>query len=65
MKEKIRVVQYGLGPIGSAIACLISKRAELELVGGVDIDTSKIGNDVDSYTPPCQPSRPERQAEFG
>jgi hypothetical protein len=46
MKDKIRVIQYGLGPIGSAIARLVAERDGLELVGGVDIDRNKIGNDV-------------------
>jgi len=46
MKEKIKVIQYGLGPIGSAIARLVVEREGPELVGGVDIDSNKIGKDV-------------------
>lgn len=46
MPKKIRVIQYGLGPIGSAVALLINKRPALELVGGVDIDPDKVGRDV-------------------
>jgi hypothetical protein len=46
MSGKIRVIQYGLGPIGSAVARHIAERAGLELVGGVDIDPAKIGKDV-------------------
>jgi hypothetical protein len=46
MTEVIRVIQYGLGPIGSATACLIAERENLELVGAVDIDSAKIGRDV-------------------
>ena len=42
----IRVVQFGLGPIGSAAARHLEERAGLELVGGVDIDPSKIGRDL-------------------
>ena len=38
MSETIRVIQYGLGPIGCAVARLAEKREGLELVGGVDID---------------------------
>ena len=38
MNEKIRVIQYGLGPIGCATARLIAERDNLELVGGVDIE---------------------------
>lgn len=42
----IRVIQFGLGPIGSAAARHVQERAGLELVGGVDIDPSKIGRDL-------------------
>jgi hypothetical protein len=46
MSNGIRVVQYGLGPIGSAIARHVLERSGLELVGGVDIDPAKVGRDV-------------------
>ena len=46
MTDTIRVIQYGLGPIGSATARLIDERDDLELVGAVDIDPAKIGQDV-------------------
>ena len=46
MSNRIQVIQYGLGPIGSAIARHIVERAGLELVGGVDIDPAKVGQDV-------------------
>ncbi|MBS1249647.1 MAG: 2,4-diaminopentanoate dehydrogenase [Chloroflexi bacterium] len=46
MSENIRVIQYGLGPIGNATARYIVERAGLELVGGVDIDPAKVGKDV-------------------
>jgi hypothetical protein len=46
MSGIIRVIQYGLGPIGCATARLIAERASLELVGAVDIDPAKIGRDV-------------------
>ncbi|MCD6487248.1 MAG: hypothetical protein J7K35_07975 [Syntrophobacterales bacterium] len=44
--KTIRVVQYGLGPIGSATARHIMEREGMELVGGVDIDPAKTGMDV-------------------
>ena len=44
--KKIRVVQYGLGPIGSATARHIMERDGVELVGGVDIDPAKTGRDI-------------------
>jgi 4-hydroxy-tetrahydrodipicolinate reductase len=44
--EKIRVIQFGLGPIGSAIARHVLERPGLELVGAVDIDPKKVGRDL-------------------
>jgi 4-hydroxy-tetrahydrodipicolinate reductase len=46
MIDIIRVIQYGLGPIGCATARLVDERDNLELVGAVDIDPAKIGRDV-------------------
>lgn len=46
MSNNIRVIQYGLGPIGNAVARHVVERAGLELVGGVDVDPAKIGKDV-------------------
>jgi len=46
MAERIRVLQYGLGPIGCAVARHVVERPGLELVGGVDIDPAKAGRDV-------------------
>lgn len=46
MSHTIRVIQYGLGPIGTAIARHIVEREGLELVGGVDIDPGKVGKDL-------------------
>jgi len=46
MPEPIRVIQYGLGPIGSAVARLAVERKGIEVVGGVDIDPAKAGCDV-------------------
>ena len=42
MSDEIRVIAYGLGPIGSAAARLVAQRSGLRLVGGVDIDPAKI-----------------------
>lgn len=41
-----KVIQFGLGPIGCATARLVHEREGLELVGGVDIDPSKVGQDL-------------------
>ncbi len=46
MAAKIRVIQYGLGPIGCAMARHVIERDGIELVGGVDVDPAKIGKDL-------------------
>lgn len=46
MAERIRVIQYGLGPIGSAVARHVAEREGLLLVGAVDVDPEKEGRDV-------------------
>ena len=46
MSKKIQVIQYGMGPIGSAITKLIMQKKHLELVGAVDIDPQKAGKDA-------------------
>jgi 4-hydroxy-tetrahydrodipicolinate reductase len=46
MSKVIRVIQYGLGPIGGAVARHVVEREGLELVAGVDIDMAKVGRDV-------------------
>ena len=43
---KIRVVQVGLGPIGAAIAKQLLTRRAFQIVGVVDIDPQKIGQDL-------------------
>ena len=45
-RRPIRVAQYGLGPIGIAAAKLVHEREDFELVGAVDIDPAKVGQDV-------------------
>jgi len=42
----IRVVQFGLGPIGQACVKVLLQKPGLELVGGIDIDPQKAGKDV-------------------
>ncbi len=42
----LRVVQFGLGPIGQSSAKLAIKRENMELVGAIDIDPTKVGKDV-------------------
>ena len=46
MKKKIRVLQYGVGPIGASIARLMRRKAALEIVGAIDKDPAKAGRDL-------------------
>jgi 2,4-diaminopentanoate dehydrogenase len=46
VRKKIRVVQYGVGPIGASIARLMRQKHALEIVGAIDTDPSKIGKDL-------------------
>jgi hypothetical protein len=46
MADMLRVIQYGLGPIGSAMARHVVERAGLELAGAVDVDPAKVGRDA-------------------
>ncbi len=46
MVEKIRVVQYGCGPIGCGAAAKTLERKNIEIVGAVDIDPNKVGKDL-------------------
>ena len=42
----IRVVHFGLGPIGAAVAQDIAQRPGFKIVGGSDNDPAKVGRDV-------------------
>lgn len=42
----IRVMFYGLGPIGAAVARQVATRKGFSVVGGIDIDPAKVGNDL-------------------
>jgi 2,4-diaminopentanoate dehydrogenase len=46
MKKKIRVVQYGVGPIGASIIRLMRQKNSLEIVGAIDKDPAKAGRDL-------------------
>jgi hypothetical protein len=46
MKKRIRAVQYGVGPIGAAIARLMRQKKSIELIGGIDSDPAKVGRDL-------------------
>ncbi|MGH9774430.1 MAG: NAD(P)H-dependent amine dehydrogenase family protein [Candidatus Acidiferrales bacterium] len=46
MKKKIRVVQFGVGPIGASIVRLMREKHALEIAGAVDTDPAKAGRDL-------------------
>lgn len=46
MEKKIRVVQYGLGPIGCKVVQYLTERAHFDIVGAIDADPQKVGTDV-------------------
>lgn len=46
MKKKIRVIQYGVGPIGAGIVRLMREKQAVEIVGAIDKDPSKAGRDL-------------------
>jgi hypothetical protein len=46
MTKKIRVIQYGVGPIGASIVRLMRQKKSLEIVGAIDTDPKKVGRDL-------------------
>ena len=46
MKKKIRVIQYGVGPIGAALLRLMREKKAIEIIGGIDSDPAKAGRDL-------------------
>lgn len=45
-KRSIRVLHYGLGPIGAAVVKQVAERPGFRIVGAVDIDPLKAGRDL-------------------
>ena len=45
-KGTIRVLHYGLGPIGAAVVKQVAERRGFRIVGAVDIDPMKAGQDL-------------------
>ena len=48
--KKIKVIQFGLGPIGIESVKLAAEQSWLEVLGGVDIDPAKIGRTLGELT---------------
>src|SRR5580765_5091697 len=45
-KPKIKIAQFGLGPIGLETLKLAATKPWAQIVGGIDIDPNKIGTDL-------------------
>jgi 2,4-diaminopentanoate dehydrogenase len=48
--KKIKVAQFGLGPIGVESLKLAAAKPWIEIVGAVDIDANKIGKDLGEFS---------------
>ncbi|MDP6778361.1 MAG: dihydrodipicolinate reductase [Candidatus Latescibacteria bacterium] len=46
MGNPIRIVQVGLGPLGQMLMPYLAERPGLEIVGAMDIDADKVGQDL-------------------
>jgi 4-hydroxy-tetrahydrodipicolinate reductase len=46
----VKIVQYGVGPIGVEVAKYALKKKGTEFVGAVDIDPNKVGRDLGEFT---------------
>ena len=46
----IRVIHFGLGPIGAGVVRQVAERKGLKIVGAVDIDPAKVGRDLGEVT---------------
>jgi 4-hydroxy-tetrahydrodipicolinate reductase len=43
---KIRVIQYGVGPIGAGMVRLMLTKPGVHIVGAIDVDPNKVGKDL-------------------
>ena len=56
-KGPIRVLHFGLGPIGAAVVRQVAERRGFRIVGGVDIDPTKAGRDLGEVASVGRPLR--------
>jgi len=47
--KTIKIVQYGLGPIGLGIIEILLSRPWIQLVGAIEIDKNKVGKDLGQF----------------
>lgn len=45
-KKKIRIVQFGVGPIGASVVRLMRQKSAIEITGAIDSDPAKAGRDL-------------------
>jgi len=45
-KRNIQVIQWGVGGVGTNVVKMISRKENLEVVGAIDNDPSKVGRDI-------------------
>src|SRR5687767_6049119 len=50
VQQKIKVAQFGLGPIGIESIKLAAEKDWIEVVGGIDIDPAKLGKTLGEIT---------------
>ncbi|MFQ5762273.1 MAG: dihydrodipicolinate reductase, partial [Candidatus Bathyarchaeia archaeon] len=46
MVKSLRIVNFGLGPIGCSIARLLLEKRGVNIVGAIDIDRNRVGKDL-------------------
>ena len=46
MQRKLKVVQFGCGPIGCSVVAYALQKPDIELIGAIDIDQSLVGRDM-------------------
>jgi len=46
VRKKIRVIQYGVGPIGASLVRLMRQKQAIEVIGAIDTDPAKTGRDL-------------------
>ncbi|MEZ5966651.1 MAG: dihydrodipicolinate reductase [Planctomycetota bacterium] len=63
--SKLRVVSFGLGPIGVRAAQLAHARRNLELVGAIDVDPAKAGKDLGDLFQPATKTGITIEADIG
>jgi 4-hydroxy-tetrahydrodipicolinate reductase len=62
-KGPIRVLHYGLGPIGAAVVRQVAARRGFRIVGAVDIDPAKAGRDLGEVAGVGRPLRVKVSAD--